>query len=620
MTVQESECLTEWATPLAFGTAIPKSYQLQLKITLQFITLRARWMAVDSFRLVVLTQNRDLGPSHRLIESLSSLEGIEVSALIVEHRREPFLKRWKKSYRNDGLIGAVDYFLSKVWYKLAAAFTALILKLSRFILQVRKGGRTANDGRPEVCPVVIVDNHNSVETANLIRGEYAADLGLVYGTRILKSSTFTAPRLGTLNIHKRKLPEYRGGGPIGLWEMLDGEDSITVSIHWMTDQVDEGDLVAEKSFPIEARDTLDSISLLADFHGQQLYRQVVQDVRDGTASRTPQSELVATREPQTFRTPADFRLGRLQRQAEANRHSRQTRFAWRIYSMCSLLRWLIFISLSGFSILARRIRYGGKNEPVVILYYHLVSQRRHPMGITAACLHHQLSFLQNYFTFVDMDTAVNALRGGRNSSPLAVLTFDDGYRENMVNARAACDSLDVPACFFVCSQLVGTEQPFAHDSDPSGDFLPFSHAELREFAADPLVQIASHTRSHFDCGSTDDVQILDEEIGDSKPELESLTGQPIRYFSFPWGTADRVNAAAVAAVQRAGYEAAFTAYGGVNYPQPDSRSLLLKRLPTLYGDSWNERLCLLGECLGYSEFVPWGRPQPIASPMIADRP
>ena len=37
-----------------------------------------------------------------------------------------------------------------------------------------------------------------------------ADLGLVYGSPILKAEVFESPRLGTLGIHHGKVPEYRG--------------------------------------------------------------------------------------------------------------------------------------------------------------------------------------------------------------------------------------------------------------------------------------------------------------------------------------------------------------------------------------------------------------------------
>src|SRR5262249_23755513 len=48
-----------------------------------------------------------------------------------------------------------------------------------------------------------------------------ADLGIVVGTRILKRTTFNVPKLGSINLHKGKTPEYRGIPP-GFWELYDG--------------------------------------------------------------------------------------------------------------------------------------------------------------------------------------------------------------------------------------------------------------------------------------------------------------------------------------------------------------------------------------------------------------
>jgi hypothetical protein len=52
------------------------------------------------------------------------------------------------------------------------------------------------------------------------------DLGLVFGTRILKPALFEIPKQGSINIHKRKVPDYRGGGAVGLWELLDDQKEI----------------------------------------------------------------------------------------------------------------------------------------------------------------------------------------------------------------------------------------------------------------------------------------------------------------------------------------------------------------------------------------------------------
>ena len=549
-------------------------------------------------KLVILTENQDTGPSARLIQRLSKIQGVEVVALVIEQYRAPFRQRFRRAYKNDGILGAADYFASKCYDKASAVALRVGGAISRLVLPISVPSQDA----PVSCPVEYVGSHNASSTAELIRDKYSADLGIVYGTRILKKSTFQATRLGMLNIHKRKLPEYRGGGPIGLWELLDDQDSITVSIHWVAEKVDQGDIVAEQVIPIQPLDTTRSLGLKADFVGERLFCDAVEQITDGSATRTPQSEL-STIEPKTFRAPSSLALRRLRKRAESGRRERVSLFA-RVYRFVSVVRWLGFLVLSGVALRFNRRRNSG-NAPVVVLYYHLVSGRRHPMAITAERLHNQLRFLKRFFQFVDLDTAVNAIRSGSNASPLAVLTFDDGYRENTFDTRAVCEDLQVPACHFVCSDLMGTEKPFGHDGEAGSGFVPFSIAEVKELALDPLCQIASHTATHFDCGSTQDADVLQREIVGSKAKLEAMIQRPVTQFSFPWGMPANINEAAVDAVVDANYQAAFSACGGVNYPESERSSLLLKRLPTLYGDSWNDLLCLLGECLGYSSWVPW---------------
>ena len=101
------------------------------------------------------------------------------------------------------------------------------------------------------------------------------DLGIVYGTRILKPQLFTIPRLGSINIHKHKVPDYRGSGAPGLWELRDERTEQVVTVHRVTSDVDEGAVLAERSFPIEPLDTLTSIGLKADLVGIDCLIEVI---------------------------------------------------------------------------------------------------------------------------------------------------------------------------------------------------------------------------------------------------------------------------------------------------------------------------------------------------------
>ena len=79
--------------------------------------------------------------------------------------------------------------------------------------------------------ILIVDDIHSEPALDFVR-RLDADLGLVFGTKILKPSLFEIPKQGSINIHKRKVPDYRGGGAVGLWEVRDSPKAYVHSKVW----------------------------------------------------------------------------------------------------------------------------------------------------------------------------------------------------------------------------------------------------------------------------------------------------------------------------------------------------------------------------------------------------
>src|SRR6185437_9654269 len=79
--------------------------------------------------------------------------------------------------------------------------------------------------------VVQVDDLN----ARTVREEIEAfhpQLGLSLAAPILRRAVFTAPRLGTINLHKGKLPDYRGMPP-AFWELWNDATSVGCTVHWV---------------------------------------------------------------------------------------------------------------------------------------------------------------------------------------------------------------------------------------------------------------------------------------------------------------------------------------------------------------------------------------------------
>jgi methionyl-tRNA formyltransferase len=112
------------------------------------------------------------------------------------------------------------------------------------------------------------------------------DLGLIYGSPILKPKLFEIPRLSTLGIHHGKVPEYRGKKTT-FWAMYNGEESAGVTIQKVNAGLDTGQIVKEGEVPIGRR-SLRAVWRELEALGLDLYIQAILEIKGGTASYRPQ--------------------------------------------------------------------------------------------------------------------------------------------------------------------------------------------------------------------------------------------------------------------------------------------------------------------------------------------
>ena len=81
-----------------------------------------------------------------------------------------------------------------------------------------------------------------------------ADLGVIYGTNIVRESVFRIPRLGSINLHQGLAPFYRGGPPV-FWELYNGEREVGLTVHFVEAKVDTGAILLQEAVPLAYDDT-----------------------------------------------------------------------------------------------------------------------------------------------------------------------------------------------------------------------------------------------------------------------------------------------------------------------------------------------------------------------------
>ena len=67
--------------------------------------------------------------------------------------------------------------------------------------------------------------------------------------RLVPKRIFQLPKFGMINIHPSLLPKYRGMSPIN-WAVINGETESGVTVHFVDETADTGDIVLQKKFPI----------------------------------------------------------------------------------------------------------------------------------------------------------------------------------------------------------------------------------------------------------------------------------------------------------------------------------------------------------------------------------
>ncbi len=131
-----------------------------------------------------------------------------------------------------------------------------------------------------------VVNIHAPEVLDTVRS-LAPDLGLIYGSPILKPELFEIPASGTLGIHHGKVPQYRGNKTM-FWAMYNGERVAGVTIQKVNAGLDSGFIVKEGEVIIGRRSQR-AVWRDLEALGLDLYIQAILEVKAGTAQYRPQT-------------------------------------------------------------------------------------------------------------------------------------------------------------------------------------------------------------------------------------------------------------------------------------------------------------------------------------------
>ncbi|MEP7133754.1 MAG: formyltransferase family protein [Chloroflexota bacterium] len=104
--------------------------------------------------------------------------------------------------------------------------------------------------------------------------------------QIFKKPLIEIPQLGCLNIHGAILPHYRGVLP-SFWMLANQEKNAGVSIYYVNEKIDAGELCGQRIFEIVPRESLDHFITRSKAIAAELLLEVLGKIEVGTITRSP---------------------------------------------------------------------------------------------------------------------------------------------------------------------------------------------------------------------------------------------------------------------------------------------------------------------------------------------
>jgi peptidoglycan/xylan/chitin deacetylase (PgdA/CDA1 family) len=208
-----------------------------------------------------------------------------------------------------------------------------------------------------------------------------------------------------------------------------------------------------------------------------------------------------------------------------------------------------------------------------VLMYHKVNDLwPNPTTVPTAVFDEQMRLLRELgYTPVTLDAVRDYyLHGTPLPAGAVLITFDDGYRDNLENALPILRRYGYPAVVFVPVGYLDDARPLPHEDalrvlGVRNETVGWEHlAELERGG----IRVESHGIAHRPLSELDPDEAV-REITISKLRLEERLGREVEAFAFVKGSLADYRPEHASLVQQAGYKLAFTSVSGANGPRTD---------------------------------------------------
>lgn len=144
----------------------------------------------------------------------------------------------------------------------------------------------AQEHEIEVYQPEIINDGVAIEKITALNPDLI--LTVAYGQKI-PESILNVPEYGAINVHPSLLPKYRGGAPIH-YAVKNGDTETGVTIMYMVEELDAGDMISQTTFPIENDETTGELFEKLSIISADLLLETLPKLFDKSIEPVPQNE------------------------------------------------------------------------------------------------------------------------------------------------------------------------------------------------------------------------------------------------------------------------------------------------------------------------------------------
>ncbi len=137
-------------------------------------------------------------------------------------------------------------------------------------------------------PVYTPENVNDERWIAVIRDLRPDVIFSFYYRKMIPGAILEIPQIGAFNLHGSLLPQYRGRCPVN-WVLIAGENRTGVTLHYMVEKPDAGDIVAQREVAIAQEDDVSTLYMKLVVAARELVGDILPYLNAGTFTRRPQT-------------------------------------------------------------------------------------------------------------------------------------------------------------------------------------------------------------------------------------------------------------------------------------------------------------------------------------------